>query len=48
MTFVTAYFMSINREARLNQAIVDLAEERDELLRGLPDETQILIVKGTK
>ena len=43
---VTAYFMSLHREARLRQGLVDLAEERDDLLRALPEDTQIMIVSG--
>ena len=36
--------MSLNREAKLKQGMVDLAAERDDILRGVPNETQILIL----
>ena len=34
---VTAYFMSKQREAKLNATITNLISERDQILAGLPD-----------
>ena len=47
---VTAYFMSVQREAKYRHAIVSLVEERDSILKGMPGEqsdaaTQVLILR---
>ena len=43
---VTAHFMSLHQKSKLKQVITNLAEERDEFLRGLPEETQILVINA--
>ena len=41
---VTAYFMSLRREAKLHARLALLASERDDFIRGLPDDQQVLIL----
>lgn len=41
---VTAYFMSLRREAKLQARLALLACERDDFIRGLPDDQQVLIL----
>ena len=49
---VTAYFMSVHREAKLRHTIDSLAHERDQILEGLPggdlNSTQVLILSQDK
>ena len=44
---VTVNFMSLNREAKLKFDAVNLTNERDSLIRGLPSHTQVLILSAS-
>ena len=42
---VTGYFMSKQREAKLKATITSLVSEREQILAGLPESIQVLIIK---
>ena len=43
-TTVTAYFLQLRTKAKLLAGLENLANERDELVTGLPENTQVLIL----